>query len=182
MKVPLWLGLVIGGVLGFAFGILCAFPNLQYEPTVSFSDIVTAVITLITAVFIGYYLTRWSRHHRAEKERIIRKAEEVVRLVAVTRTAIIRFSSKAAEFPEVNAAFRDLSASVAHVANQLRIFEIKPATGVEKTESALSAYREAVQADPVSDENRRAFEARGRYEQRQLELQLEELIRDINRA
>lgn len=181
MKVPLWLGLIVGGALGFALALLFAFPTLKYDPTINLSDITSVVTTLIIAVFIGYYLTRWSRHHRVEKERIIRKTEEVISLTSATRTVIVRFSSGSAEISDVNTAFRDLSASVAYLVNLLHIFGVKPKAVIQKIENSLSAYREAVQSDPITEENRRAFEARGKSEQRQLEVHFEELIREVNR-
>jgi len=182
-KSVLWA--LVGGFVGLAVGFLLgSWEAVDLEAKVNLSDLFQAAGALLITVFVGYVLRRREAHNRVEKERLISTIGDAREAIARAEKSQRRYSNGEIELAGLNADFKRLSNSLIPIEDQLRIFDFGAEKTFQKAENAMLRYRQEVTGaedkDPQSTPDQ--VKSWGQEERRELQRNLEMLIRKVNRA
>ena len=169
-----------GGVVGATFISLLA-KKIEFEASVSISDMIQLLLTLIVAWFIGHILRQRTDDKRLEKDRLIQRTEELIDLAADVREVVQMVVDKTATQATLNERMRRLSKKTFDLRRKLETFQMieDVESTFKKLEDGLEKYRHllgeiATTFDGFNEsEETRAFDA--------LNDVMDCLVRDINR-
>lgn len=156
--------------------------KVTFKDSLSISTLIDIFATLVIAGLIGYYLRERTDQKRREKDRLISRVEELIKLASAARDVVDRYVHDEVDLPELNKALKRLSNQTFRFGRKLETFGFSQALqpAFATVESALDKYRHYIGSEVSAtkvgygdSEEQRYFDA--------LNDALDCVVRDINR-